>query len=104
MQCFKCEKLLKKVFEDDERRPDKACTFTTHGQWGSAAFDPIGMTGEYLSINICDDCLLANREKVTLFVPARQPDFIPPHAFAWEEENQKIGRLPFFTPPASKKE
>lgn len=35
--------------------PSEATVFTSHGQYGSTAFDP--SDGQYLEINICDQCL-----------------------------------------------
>ena len=43
------------VDDASARRPYAATTFTSHGHYGSTAFDPVSDT--FLEINICDDCL-----------------------------------------------
>jgi len=59
LPCFKCNKPLRQVDRDvtlpAENQPYEGTAFTTHGHYGSTIFDP--MDGQFLEINICDECL-----------------------------------------------
>jgi hypothetical protein len=61
LPCIVCSKTLSNVFEDVENQPNDGLTFMSHGQYGSTEFDP--MDGTYIEINVCDECLVAAREK-----------------------------------------
>jgi hypothetical protein len=63
--CFKCGKELESAFppeHTDDNQPYAGTTFVSHGHYGSTAFD--AMDGSFLELNICDDCLRANRDQV----------------------------------------
>jgi hypothetical protein len=67
LNCFKCDKELEPVFSDNkfsDNQPYGGTTFLSYGQYGSTVFDP--GDGTYLVINICDECLPANKEQVLL--------------------------------------
>lgn len=81
--CFICGKELESAFthDDDQRQPYGATQFSTYGQYGSTVFDEIGRS--QLLINICDEHLLANKERVYHVAYTRQSpveDFYRP----WE--------------------
>lgn len=59
--CIICNKELENLFED-ENHPAGGTSFITYGHYGSTAFDP--MDGTYLEINICDECIQKNKNKV----------------------------------------
>ena len=61
ISCFKCQKQLENITERVANQPDGALEFISYGHYGSRAFDP--MNGDFLIINICDDCLLEASEK-----------------------------------------
>lgn len=54
--CIVCGNRLKNVSEDSENQPYAGTAFTSHGHYGSTAFDP--MDGHFLEINVCDVCLV----------------------------------------------
>ena len=67
LDCFKCGKPLESAFppeHTDTNQPYAGTTFTSSGHYGSTAFD--AMDGSFLELNICDDCLRANRSQVLL--------------------------------------
>jgi hypothetical protein len=57
LPCIVCGAQLRNVVDDVENQPDGGTAFITHGHYGSTVFDP--MNGEYLEINVCDQCLVA---------------------------------------------
>lgn len=70
LPCFVCGKVLKSVWPDspsEEQQADDACYFRSHGQYGSAVFDPFDTS--YLEINICDGCLGAHPERALICKP-----------------------------------
>lgn len=85
--CFGCGKELPPVWAeadvDYKNQPWGAVTFTTYGNYGSRVFDPASYERSQLVINVCDECLLKNAERVLNSVPARatQP---PPLLSRWE--------------------
>ena len=71
LPCIICGKELKPALsglKDSSRaanQPNEGTTFHSHGQYGSTVWDPMSPGGlETLEINICDPCLLANKERV----------------------------------------
>lgn len=63
LPCIVCEKPLKNVFsEESENHPSEGTTFTSEGHYGSTAWDP--MDGQYIEINICDECLVKKADAV----------------------------------------
>lgn len=52
--CLVCRKELWNVFTGNNQ-PCDACTFNSHGHYGSTVFDE--MDGAQLEVNICDACL-----------------------------------------------
>lgn len=67
MKCFKCGKVLERVFKDFEDQPWGATCFYSHGQYGSTVFDP--MDDSYLGIYICDECMVENAQDVVEWKP-----------------------------------
>lgn len=56
LPCIVCKNELWNVFFEDQRNhPNDACAFTSHGHYGSKAFD--AFDGGMLEVNICDECL-----------------------------------------------
>jgi hypothetical protein len=57
LPCIVCRRELENLFprEVSTNQPNGACTFTSHGQYGSTVFDECD--GSKLEINVCDDCL-----------------------------------------------
>lgn len=56
LPCIVCDRSLSRVDDHcDEAQPYEGTNFTSHGHYGSTAFDPID--GSFLAINICDFCL-----------------------------------------------
>lgn len=68
--CFKCERPLINVSEK-YNQPMSGLEFITYGHYGSSFFDP--MDGSQISINICDDCLNANKEKIIRVIRRNHP-------------------------------
>lgn len=68
LPCFTCGKPLEPVFSrkilEDKApwQPAEATTFSSYGQYGSTAFDP--QDDSQIQINICDTCLLGNKDRV----------------------------------------
>jgi hypothetical protein len=56
LPCIICNKLLFNVYEDAVNQPSDGLGWVCYGNYGSTVFDPIG-TGEYLELNICDECV-----------------------------------------------
>lgn len=74
--CFICGKALECVFREPGEgiynQPYEATVFHSHGHYGSTVFDPV--TGHRsLELNICDKCLLENKERV-LHVEPMHPE------------------------------
>jgi len=59
--CLICGKVLYREF-DDEGQPRDGVVCHTHGNYGSRVFDDLH--GEYLSFNICDDCLRQEHPRI----------------------------------------
>lgn len=55
VSCIVCGCELRNVSNDAENQPYKGTAFSSHGHYGSTAFDP--MNGSMLEVNFCDDCL-----------------------------------------------
>lgn len=53
--CFKCDKEMENIMEEDGLQPIGGLAFITAGHYGSAVFDP--MDGSCIEIAICDDCI-----------------------------------------------
>jgi hypothetical protein len=73
--CVVCGKELKPAFEDDidnESPPSAATVFTSHGNFGSTLWDPVG-SSRYLQVTLCDKCLsqAAAAGRVLLCEPQR---------------------------------
>lgn len=64
LPCIACGKQLQNSFEDVENQPSEGTAFHTHGHYGSTIFDP--MDGQYLELNVCDDCLRKHSDRVLL--------------------------------------
>lgn len=66
--CFMCGKELTAVSKTDEKsnQPYDGVAFRANGNFGSAVFDPEPDEEPALraEINICDDCLVAHRDRV----------------------------------------
>ncbi len=101
--CIVCDKALENVDEAAENQPHKGTTFTSGGHYGSTAFDP--MNGEFLEINICDDCLrkraeqgkvMIGRERKPLIYLARirsgDEYLFMPSRFGWTKAHRALVR------------
>jgi hypothetical protein len=62
--CIVCNKKLRNVLVDAENQPYQGTAFQTHGHYGSTVFDP--MDGQYLEINVCDECLMKHADRVLM--------------------------------------
>jgi hypothetical protein len=56
LACVVCGLVLRNVHNGVDNQPDDGLALTSHGHYGSTAFDP--MDGTYLEVNICDECLV----------------------------------------------
>lgn len=74
LPCIVCGKQLAASMEG-VREPYPGTVFSSHGNYGSTVFDPALGHTEYLSVNICDDCLTAAAAKqhVQLVEPLARP-------------------------------
>lgn len=65
LTCFTCGRTLESAFPPDDKQPYAGTTFLTYGHYGSTVFDPMS---EFctLQVTLCDPCLVARRERVTL--------------------------------------
>lgn len=80
--CIVCDKGLVSAFGGNQQNedewnnpPDEATVWTTTGNYGSALYDPITNTDEFLQCFICDTCLAKKRnlvQKVSRVRPVRQ--------------------------------
>lgn len=81
--CIVCGKALENVFEDSENQPSEGCVFSSHGQFGSRVWDP--MDGQYLEVNICDECLVKKaNEGCVLQGRDRRPVIASKTLVGWE--------------------
>ena len=55
LPCIVCGKRMKNYGSDGHNQPYARTAFTSHGHYGSTAFDP--MDGTFIEINLCDPCL-----------------------------------------------
>lgn len=55
LPCIVCGKTLYEVFNESSNQAQDGLAFKSYGQYGSTVFDPCN--GEYLEINICDECI-----------------------------------------------
>ena len=55
--CVVCAAELEPIDSEAENQPYRGTVFTSHGHYGSTAFDPLD--GTYLELTVCDRCLLA---------------------------------------------
>lgn len=65
LPCFACGEQLQPVFTNvtiGSEQPAEAVGFYAYGQYGSTVFDP--QDDSQIQINICDPCLLRNKERV----------------------------------------
>jgi len=62
--CIACGKVLRNVTDDSVNQPYEGTAFTSAGHYGSTVFDP--MDGSYLEIIVCDECLVAHRDRVLI--------------------------------------
>ena len=68
LKCVVCTGNLEPVWDEktfpedkDVNQPWAGTTFYSEGQYGSTVFDP--MNGNFLEINICDNCLKMREEE-----------------------------------------
>lgn len=63
LPCIACGRELRNVDDDVEvNQPNNGTAFTSHGHYGSTAYDP--MDGHYIEVNVCDLCLVLHYERV----------------------------------------
>lgn len=62
LPCFKCGKTLLNAFQEPENQPSEGTEFRTYGHYGSTFWD--SLDGEELVLNVCDDCLRANTDRL----------------------------------------
>lgn len=75
LPCFCCGKQLESAVHDSTmvyNQPSEGAAFISHGGYGCTVFDPIGRSGRHLELNICDECLLRNKERVLHVVPLHE--------------------------------
>ncbi|QNJ56918.1 hypothetical protein SEA_REINDEER_127 [Mycobacterium phage Reindeer] len=75
--CFTCGTTLKNVSEELDNQPYEGTEFITCGHYGSTFWD--SFDGEELVINICDDCLRRNTERIAI----RKSSESPGEALQW---------------------
>lgn len=85
MQCLCCDKLLEPVTDDAPYQPNDGVICDTSGNYGSTAFD--ACFGERLVFFLCDDCLVAKKERLLYYGPTRdelhQPMDHKPEPVPW---------------------
>lgn len=86
MNCFKCDKTLEGVFNDDTKQPYAGTSFTSYGQYGSTVFDP--MDDSSLTIYVCDPCLIKNSSRVTF--TEHEKVLVETKSQTWEPPYQTI--------------
>jgi hypothetical protein len=59
--CIVCGAALRNSLPDVDNQPDGGIVATSHGNYGSTAFDP--MNGEFVEFNVCDACLVRAGEQ-----------------------------------------
>lgn len=74
LPCFKCGVTLMNAVPNALNQPSGGTEFSTEGHYGSTFWD--SFNGEYLVLNICDDCLSAHAER--LAIQKRRPPQYPP--------------------------
>lgn len=62
LSCIGCGQELVNAFDDATNQPYNGTTFTSHGHYGSTAFDDF--EGYFLEINVCDACLILHKDRV----------------------------------------
>lgn len=70
LPCITCGNPLESAFPDDvggtvfasPNQPHGGTAFVSYGHYGSTAFDP--GDGTFLEINVCDECLTRNPDRV----------------------------------------
>ena len=67
-------------------QPDEATVFISHGHYGSTVWDPApyGCT-DWIELNICDECLVARKERVLRVSQPHTPR-PEPKTRPWEPE------------------
>jgi hypothetical protein len=90
--CFKCSKKLEPAFihiEDIVNHPYGGTVFISYGQYGSTVWDPpvSSSHGTFLEINICDECLVKNRQQVIKVVRKNETTSA---YFAWSPDEDNI--------------
>jgi hypothetical protein len=78
----KLENALEKLENDLTNLPIGGTIFTSHGNYGSTAFDPTD--GSYLVINICDACLFQGQFEGRVLFAKRQVPLPPPALSLWD--------------------
>jgi len=88
LPCIACGRELRNVADDSgTNQPYNGTAFTTHGHYGSTAFDP--MNGHYLEINVCDACLVLQHERVMIGRDSK-PIMEEGSVVGWEPVNWKL--------------
>jgi hypothetical protein len=64
LPCFRCGRPLLNVFHTSENQPDGGTEFRTLGHYGSTFWD--SFDGEELILNVCDDCLSDQRDRLAV--------------------------------------
>lgn len=88
LPCLKCGKELYEVFPLDLHngfiQPNHGLHFSTPGHYGSRVYDPM-VSGEEMVICICDECIVANKNKIKI----QETRYIPPDIKyrEWEYES-----------------
>lgn len=72
MQCLCCDKPLEPVTTDAPYQPNDGVICDTSGNYGSTVFD--AGFGERLVFFLCDDCLVAKKERVLYCRPTKNYD------------------------------
>lgn len=67
LPCIVCGTVLENAIpgtpaDQPYNQPYKGTVFVSHGQYGSTFFDE--MSGRFVEITICDDCLRKNTDKI----------------------------------------
>jgi hypothetical protein len=91
LPCLVCDKDLPSIYGEKHEeygginQPYGGVTFSTHGHFGSAAFDPDD--GTTIEVNICDDCLKKAGEKHQV-LRARHTE-VDYSLWQYEDDNEK---------------
>lgn len=88
MPCIVCGTQLEPIGNVAVHQPNDATIFKASGNYGSGVWDPMS-GGVYLTINVCDECLVARKDRVSMVqTTPREPEItITAWDHPWDGDN-----------------